>query len=85
MGNASTRRDAEKVAPGNIFSPTLTRKSAEPMAAHLSPQHARAIHHSLYHFVEEAQWSDAEVMRRVRERVLPSQSVLPVRRAFTGS
>jgi SRSO17 transposase len=49
----------------------LTRKSVEPMAAHLDPLHASARHQSLHHFVAKAQWSDAAVMQRVREWVLP--------------
>lgn len=50
----------------------LTRKSVEPMAAHLDPRHASARHQALHHFVAKAQWSDAAVMQRVREWALPA-------------
>jgi SRSO17 transposase len=50
----------------------LSRKSVEPMAAHIDPMHASARHQALHHFVAKADWSDAALMRRVREWVLPA-------------
>ena len=49
----------------------LSRKSVEPMAARLDPLHASARHQSLHHFVAKAQWSDAELLKRVAKWVVP--------------
>lgn len=46
------------------------RKSVEPMAARVDPRHASARHQSLHHFVAKAEWSDAEMLRRVSQRVV---------------
>jgi SRSO17 transposase len=48
------------------------RKSVEPMAAKTAPARAAAQHQSLLHFVGIAPWSDAEVLAKVRELVLPA-------------
>src|SRR3954465_12215181 len=48
------------------------RKSIEPMAARLDPQHVQATHQSLHHFVPKAPWDDAAVLPAVREQVLPA-------------
>jgi SRSO17 transposase len=48
------------------------RKSIEPMAARLDPQHVQATHQSLHHFVAKAPWSDTAVLAAVREQVLPA-------------
>jgi SRSO17 transposase len=48
------------------------RKSVEPLAAVTAPERTAAQHQSLLHLVAQAPWSDAAVLRRVRERVLPS-------------
>lgn len=47
------------------------RKSVEPMAARIDPLHASARHQALHHFVAQAQWSDAEMLRRVAQWVVP--------------
>jgi SRSO17 transposase len=47
------------------------RKSVEPMAARVDPRHASARHQSLHHFVAKAEWSDAEMLRRVSQYVVP--------------
>jgi hypothetical protein len=44
----------------------LSRKSVEPMAAHIDPMRASARHQALHHFVAKADWSDAALLRRVR-------------------
>jgi SRSO17 transposase len=48
------------------------RKSVEPLAAVTAPERTAAQHQSLLHLVAQAPWSDAAVLRRVLERVLPS-------------
>lgn len=48
------------------------RKSIEPMAARLAPDHVQRMHESLHHLVAQSPWSDADLLRRVRERVLPA-------------
>ena len=49
----------------------LSRKSIEPIAARVDPLHASAKHQSLHHFVAKAQWSDQELLRRVRNGSCP--------------
>ena len=46
------------------------RKSIEPIAARLDPRHVSARHQSLHHFVTQATWSDATVLRVARTEVL---------------
>ena len=48
------------------------RKSVEPLAAVTAPERTAAQHQSLLHVVAQAPWSDAAVLTRVREQVLPS-------------
>lgn len=48
------------------------RKSVEPMAAITAPARVAAQHQSLLHFVGQAPWSDAAVLTKVRELVLPA-------------
>jgi SRSO17 transposase len=48
------------------------RKSVEPMAALVAPARVSAKHQSLLHFVGQANWSDAAVLSKVRDLVLPS-------------
>ncbi len=48
------------------------RKSVEPMAARTAPARTAAQHQSLLHFVGNATWSDADVLAKVREMVLPA-------------
>src|SRR5215470_12780370 len=47
------------------------RKSIEPMAARLAPDNVRRMHQSLHHLVADAPWSDEEMLRQVRQQVLP--------------
>ncbi len=53
-----------------LMSP-LSRKSVEPMAAHLDPLKVRSRHQSLHHFVADANWSDDEMLLRVCQWVVP--------------
>ncbi len=48
------------------------RKSVEPMAAMTAPERTAAQHQSLLHFVGEGNWSDDEVLAKVREMVMPA-------------
>jgi SRSO17 transposase len=48
------------------------RKSVEPMAAVTAPGRTAAQHQSLLHFVGNAAWSDANVLAKVRQMVLPA-------------
>jgi SRSO17 transposase len=50
----------------------IERKSVEPMAARLAPGNVRQMHQSLHHVVAMAAWSDAAMLERVREQVLPA-------------
>ena len=47
------------------------RKSVEPMAAVTAPARVSAQHQALLHFVGEGGWSDAAMLAKVRELVLP--------------
>jgi SRSO17 transposase len=46
------------------------RKSVEPMAARVDPRHVRARHQSMHHFVADAPWDAAALLRVARESVL---------------
>lgn len=46
------------------------RKSVEPMAARIDPHRVRARHQSMHHFVANAAWDDAAVLREARTMVL---------------
>jgi len=49
----------------------IRRKSVEPLAAHLEPEHVSARHQSLHHFVAKSGWSDTALLEQVRRWVLP--------------
>ena len=46
------------------------RKSIEPMAARVDPRHVRARHQSMHHFVANAPWDGAALLRVARAWVL---------------
>jgi SRSO17 transposase len=46
------------------------RKSIEPMAARVDPRHVRARHQSMHHFVANAPWEGAAMLRVARDWVL---------------
>jgi SRSO17 transposase len=50
----------------------IARKSVEPMAAVTAPAQVAAKHQSLLHFVGNAPWSDAAMLAKVAELVLPA-------------
>lgn len=51
------------------------RKSVEPMAARLAPDNVQRMHESLHHFVAQSPWSDAAMLRQVRNYVLPAMEM----------
>ena len=50
----------------------IERKSVEPIAVVTAPAQAAAKHQSLLHFVGNAAWSDATMLARVGQLVLPA-------------
>jgi SRSO17 transposase len=48
------------------------RKSVEPIAAVTAPARTAAQHQSLLHFIGQAGWSDARVLAKICELVLPA-------------
>lgn len=46
------------------------RKSIEPLAARVDPRHVQSRHQSLHHFIADAPWDPAAVLRVAREWVL---------------
>ena len=70
LGHADRRAGLRGYCAG-LMSP-LKRKSVEPMASHLAPAATRARHQSLHHFVADSAWSDAEMLLRVAQWVVPA-------------
>jgi SRSO17 transposase len=66
---------AARVAPMRAYCSGLLldceRKSAEPIAAATAPGGTSAQHQSLLHFLAKGEWSDAKVLGKVRDLVLP--------------
>jgi SRSO17 transposase len=66
---------AARVAPLRDYCSGLLldceRKSAEPIAAATAPNATSAKHQSLLHFLAKGEWSDAKVLGKVRDLVLP--------------
>jgi SRSO17 transposase len=73
---ASVLGHADRVRPFEDYCVGLLaaegRKSVEPLAAVTAPERTAAQHQSLLHLVAQAPWSDQAMLRRVRERVVPS-------------
>ncbi len=73
---ASVLGHADRVRPFGDYCIGLLsaegRKSVEPLAAVTAPERTAAQHQSLLHFVAQAPWCDQAMLRRVRDRVLPS-------------
>jgi SRSO17 transposase len=67
---------ADRIGPLHDYCTGLVlpgdRKSVEPMAAKTDPGRMAAQHQSLLHFVGIAEWSDEQVLSKVREMVLPA-------------
>ncbi len=72
---ASVIGHAARVAPMRAYCSGLLldceRKSVEPIAAATAPHATGAQHQALLHFLAKGEWSDAKVLGKVRELVLP--------------
>src|ERR671930_1367339 len=72
---ASVIGHADRIGPLRHYCTGLVlpgeRKSVEPIAAKTAPARTAAQHQSLLHFVGVAPWSDADVLAKVCEQVLP--------------
>ncbi|KVG87707.1 DDE endonuclease [Burkholderia ubonensis] len=69
LGHADRHAGLQDYCTGLML--PLARKSVEPMAARVDPLHASARHQALHHFVAKADWSDAELLRRVAQWTVP--------------
>lgn len=67
---------ADRIVPFKAYCTGLLlpgeRKSIEPMAARLDPDHVGRMHQSLHHLVAEAPWDDELLLDRALDTVLPS-------------
>ena len=54
------------------------RKSVEPMAARLAPDHVQSMHESLHHFVAQSPWSDADMVQQYGITSCTMQKIGPV-------
>ena len=70
LGHADRREPMRDYCLGLLM--PLERKSVEPMAAVTAPAQVAAKHQSLLHFVGNAPWSDAAMLARVGQLVLPA-------------
>jgi SRSO17 transposase len=70
LGHADRRQPMHDYCLGLLM--PIARKSVEPMAAVTAPAGVAAKHQSLLHFVGNAPWSDAAMLARVGELVLPA-------------
>lgn len=69
MGHAARVRPMRDYCSGLLL--PCARKSVEPIAAATAPEHTSAQHQSLLHFLAKGEWSDAIVLGKVREFVVP--------------
>ena len=70
IGHADRVKPLENDCHGLLL--PLERRSVEPLAAAVAPARVSARHQSLLHFVAHSPWSDARVLAKARELVLPS-------------
>src|SRR3954471_1815710 len=70
VGNDARRRGLEDYVGGLLL--PGGRKSMEPIAERLDPDHVSRPHHSIQHLVSAARLSDAAVRQRVRAEVIPA-------------
>ena len=70
LGHADRQQPMRDYCLGLLM--PIERKSVEPMAAVTAPAQVAAKHQSLLHFVGNAPWSDAAMLARVGELVLPA-------------
>src|ERR1700738_485283 len=69
IGHADRERPLNDYCAGLLASEG--RRSVEPIAAVTAPCEVPAQHQRLLHFVANASWSDAAVLGKVRELILP--------------
>ena len=69
LGHADRQQPMHDYCLGLLM--PIERKSVEPMAAVTAPAQVAAKHQSLLHFVGNAPWSDAAMLAKVGELVLP--------------
>ena len=70
LGHADRRTPFRSSCAGLIL--PGDRKSVEPIAARIEPRRVQGAHQSLHHFVANADWSQEDLLRRVRAFVLPA-------------
>src|SRR5207302_2765719 len=70
LGHADRQQPMHDYCLGLLM--PIERKSVEPMAAVAAPAQVAAKHQSLLHFVGNAPWSDAAMLDKVAELVLPA-------------
>ena len=70
LGHADRQQPMHDYCLGLLM--PIERKSVEPMAAVTAPAQVAAKHQSLLHFVGNAPWSDAAMLDKVAELVLPA-------------
>src|SRR5437870_6802567 len=70
LGHADRQEPMRDYCVGLLM--PIERKSVEPMAAVTAPAQVAAKHQSLLHFVGNASWSDAAMLAKVGETVLPA-------------
>ena len=70
IGHPARKRPLQDYCIG-LLGPS-ERKSVEPIAAVTAPDRTSAQHQSLLHFVAESEWSDEEMLAKVRQLVLPT-------------
>src|SRR6266404_5902283 len=70
LGHADRQQPMHDYCLGLLM--PIERKSVEPMAAVTAPAQVAAKHQSLLHFVGNASWSDAAMLARVGQLVLPA-------------
>lgn len=73
---ASAMGHADRLAPLHLYCTGLLvadgRKSVEPITARVAPGNVRQQHQSLLHLVADSPWDDGDVLRAIREYVLPA-------------
>ena len=70
LGHADRRTPFRSYCAGLIL--PGDRKSVEPIAARIEPHRVQGAHQSLHHFVANADWSQEDLLRRVRAFVVPA-------------
>ena len=70
LGHADRQQPMHDYCLGLLM--PIERKSVEPMAAVTAPAQVAAKHQSLLHFIGNAPWSDAAMLGKVAQLVLPA-------------